>query len=136
MNRCTILAFSFLLLCAAGDSAADQPLASALGLSTEQARKVNVVEARYRKQFASQRQGFNRDSRALRRARLANDGAETVRLEQVTEQQRQGLIDLRQQWDDEIRRQLSGQQLSAFDAHIERRRRMAGSSRDERLFER
>lgn len=135
MNRCMILAFSFLLLFAAGDSAADQPLASALGLSTEQARKVNDVEARYRKQFAAQRQEFNRESRALRRARLAYDSAEMARLEQVTETMRQGLVGLRQRWDDDIRAELTGDQLSAFEAHIELRRQMAGSSRDARLFE-
>lgn len=135
MNRCMMLALALLLVLAPGQGSADTPLTTALALSMDQSRAVNEIEAGYRKQFASQRQEFNRESRALRRARLAFDSAETARLEGVTEGLRQGLIRLRQAWDDEIRTQLTAPQKLAFEAHVEQRRQMAGSSRDERLFE-
>jgi hypothetical protein len=113
---------------------ADAPLASALGLDVAQARQVDVLEARHRKDFASLRQEFNRESRALRRARIAHDAAETARLEAVTGTMRQALTRMRAEHDAAIRAILRPDQSLRFDAHIAEREQMRGSSRDEWIF--
>jgi hypothetical protein len=113
---------------------ADAPLGPALGLDVAQARQVDALQARHRKEFASGRQDFNRESRALRRARLANDAGEIARLEALTEAMRTELTALRAAHDDEIRALLRADQSVRFDAYIAERRQMRGSSRDEWIF--
>jgi hypothetical protein len=113
---------------------ADAPLRSALALDVAQARQVDALEARHRKEFASGRQDFNRESRALRRARIANDAAEIARLEAVTESMRANLTAMRAAHDAEIRALLRPDQSARFDAYIAERQQMRGSSRDEWIF--
>lgn len=113
---------------------ADAPLASTLGLDMDQARQVDQIQARQRKEFASRRQDYNRESRALRRARIANDAAETARLTALTDAMRADLTRLRAQHDDEIRALLRPEQARRFDAWIAERQQMRGSSRDEWIF--
>ena len=113
---------------------ADEPLKTALALDVDQARQVAEMQARHRKQFAVGRQAFNTESRALRRARLANDAAEIARLESLTESMRAELTAMRADHDAEIRGVLRPDQSGLFDAHIARRQQMRGSSRDEWIF--
>lgn len=124
-----------LVLFAAAPAMADAPLQSRLGLSLDQAREVDAIQADTRRRFAAARQDFNRESRALRRARLAKDAAGIARLEQVTESLRAELRRIRDQGDARIRALLDPAQQQAFEAWIEERRRMQGSARDERLFD-
>jgi Spy/CpxP family protein refolding chaperone len=109
---------------------ADARLDTRLALSVDQARQVNEVEARYRRVWASARQEFNRESRALRRARLANDGAEIARLEGVTGAMESDLIRTRAEWDDAIRALLTPSQMLEFEQHVRERKEMVGRRTD------
>jgi Spy/CpxP family protein refolding chaperone len=129
-----VFAFLLVLCLPAMQAHADAPLASTLGLDMAQARQVDQIQARQRKEFASLRQDYNRESRALRRAKLANDVAETARLTRLTDTMRADLTRLRAQYDDEIRAVLRPDQSRRFDAWIAERQQMRGSSRDEWIF--
>lgn len=129
---------SFVLLLAlawAGAALADAALDRRLQLDPAQARQLATIEAEYRRDFASVRQDHNRESRALRRARLANDSAEVDRLTAVTEALRQQLRALRVAQDERIVALLRPEQRPLFDDYVAERRQMVGSSRDERLIE-
>ncbi|MBK8068403.1 MAG: hypothetical protein IPK27_12480 [Rhodanobacteraceae bacterium] len=54
------------------------------------------IEASYRNDFAALRQGYNRESRALRRVRLAGDSSEIQRLTAVTADMREQLKAMRE----------------------------------------
>lgn len=128
----------FLLAIALGWSTAvlaDAAMSTRLGLDTDQSRQLADIEASYRREFAALRQDYNRESRALRRAGLANDSAGIARLTAVTEDLRRQLVALRAAQDARIVALLRPEQEPQFIAYVEERRRMAGSSRDERLFE-
>jgi hypothetical protein len=135
MHSLSLCLSALLLLLLTAPAAADEPLQSVLHLSMEQAREVSDIQARSRRAFASTRQAFNRESRAMRRARLANDAQELVRLETVTEGLREELRRIQQSEDDQVRALLNERQQLAFDAFLVERRQMHGSSRDERLFD-
>lgn len=135
MNRYSLAAAVFLALAIPAACEADPPLHTSLQLSSAQARQTDAIEARYRKSMASVRQEFNRESRALRRARLAHDDAEASRLEGVVETLRQKMIALRNTTDEEIRAVLQPEQMDLFEAYLHQRRTLQGSSRDERVFE-
>jgi hypothetical protein len=134
MRILLLLTFALAFAVPAMPAHADAPLATALGLDMAQARQVDEMQARHRKAFAAKRQDFNRESRALRRAKLANDAGEVARLEQLTEAMRAELTGMREDHDAEIRRVLRPDQSSRFDAYIAERRQMRGSSRDEWIF--
>ena len=134
MRTCLQLLLAIALLWSTA-APADASLSARLGLDIDQSRQLAAIEADYRREFASLRQVYNRESRALRRARLANDSAEMARLTTVTEGLRQQLIDLREAQDARIAALLRPEQQARFVAYVEERRQMAGSSRDERLFE-
>lgn len=114
---------------------ADAALASRLALDTSQAKQLDSIEAEYRREFASLRQEYNRQARALRRAKLSNDAGETARLEAVTADLRAQLGVMRKAQDARITALLRPDQQPLFAAYVEERRQMHGSSRDERLFE-
>lgn len=114
---------------------ADADLVSRLALDTTQARQLNTIEAEYRREFASLRQEHNRQARALRRAKLANDAGEIARLEAVTTELRSQLKAMRVAQDARITALLRPEQQPLFVAYVEERRQMKGSSRDERLFD-
>jgi Spy/CpxP family protein refolding chaperone len=135
MTRLSLILASWLLCAASAPVRADATLQSSLQLSPAQARQTDAIEARYRRAMASVRQDYNRESRALRRARLAHDEAEAARLEGLTDALRQRMVALRSATDDEIRGVLEPAQQGLFDAHLAQRRAMHGSARDERLLE-
>src|SRR5688500_19683817 len=83
---------------------ADAPLKSALSLDTEQARKVDTIEAKYRPVFASKRQEHNSEDRKLRRARIANDSQQIAAQEKIVARLSGELQEIRMKEDDEIRR--------------------------------
>ena len=89
MHRVSSFALAFALT--TSSALADAPLVSALGLDATQARQVDTLQASHRKAFAAKRQAFNRESRALRRARIAHDATETARLESSIEAMRADL---------------------------------------------
>jgi Skp family chaperone for outer membrane proteins len=126
---------TLLALLLGSTAAADSRLDHRLGLAPQQARAVAEIEAHHRRAFAAVRQDYNREMRALRRARLAHDSAETARLEAVTVTLREELRRLYRAEDDAIRAQLDAAQLAAFEDYVRERAQMRGSSRDERIFE-
>jgi hypothetical protein len=133
--RTALLPLLALVLASLGAAAwADAPLDARLGLSHDQARQVNAIQAEHRRAFASKRQAFNRESRALRRAHLDHDSGEIARLEALTDAMRTELTAMRAAEDEAIRRLLTPQQSIAFEDYIAERRQMRGSSRDEREF--
>jgi seryl-tRNA synthetase len=137
MHR-SIIALLFaipLVLLAAGPAAADAALSTRLDLDVGQSRELATIESSYRREFAAVRQEHNRQARALRRAKLANDAAETARLEAEVEGLRSQLAALREAQDERIVALLRDDQKPRFDAYVAERRQMAGSSRDERLFD-
>ncbi len=131
----TTLVLLFSLFFYAGYSHADAPLKTKLDLDVEQARQVAEVEKSYRRDFRAKRGDFNRESRKLRRARSANDSKAIAEQEAATAQLREEMIDIRRTTDEAIRRLLNADQNQKFDAYIEQRQAMVGSSRDSRVSE-
>ena len=120
----------FTLLLAGGLAHADAPLKSKLDLSTEQAGAVADIQADYRRTFAKKRQAFNRESRALRRARTANDPAAIAKQESVVAALKAEMTAIRIAENNSIRAQLTPDQQLKFDEVIAERAAMVGSSRD------
>jgi Spy/CpxP family protein refolding chaperone len=118
----------------AGVAWADASLKSALGLSIEQARQVDAIQAAHRPKFAAKRQEQNKELRALRRARIANDSHEIARLEKVTAELHEELKQIQLHEDGEIRKLLTPEQSRKFDGYRKLRQEMVGSSRDAKDF--
>lgn len=114
---------------------ADSPLKSQLDLDVEQARQVQEIQGEYRRIFSAKRQEFNRESRALRRARSANDSELITELEQTTADLQEDLKQIRLDENGQIREILTPEQNEKFDMVIQQRRAMVGSSRDVDIFE-
>jgi Spy/CpxP family protein refolding chaperone len=115
-----------------GHAVADAPLKTALGLDIEQARQVDEIQSDYRRQYAAKRGDHNREDRVLRRARIANDSEKIATQEKVVEELKQDLREIKAREDEAIRKLLTPEQEEKFDAYIEKRNNMAGSSRDVR----
>ncbi|MCW5964595.1 MAG: hypothetical protein KIT83_11200 [Bryobacterales bacterium] len=109
---------------------ADAPLKSALGLTIEQARQVDEIQAKHRLQFASKRTERNTELRKLRRARLANDSKTIAEQEAITDKLLDQLRAIRASEDDAIRKLLNPEQEKKFEDYIKQRKEMVGSSRD------
>ena len=134
--RCQTFAVLFLVLVFGGSAAlADAPLKTRLELDMDQARVVDEIQARYRKEFRAKRQVYNREQRALRRAKNANDSQEVARLEAVVAGLKAELRDIILGTDDEIRAVLNPEQLEKFEEYIVERNAMPGSSRDVRVLD-
>ena len=123
-----------LFLCAATVLLADAPLKDALGLSMDQAREVTALQAKYRPSYVAKRGEYLNQMRKLRRARIANDSAAVAREEPVARRLHDEMLGIQAKEDAEIRRLLTPEQNKKFDAHLELRRNMAGSSRDDKEF--
>jgi Spy/CpxP family protein refolding chaperone len=113
---------------------ADAPLKSALGLTTDQAREVDQIQASYRPRFASKRQERNTELRKLRRARIANDSQQIAQLEKTTAALHEELRQIRLSEDTDIRKVLTAEQKNKFEDYIKLRKEMVGSSRDDKDF--
>lgn len=113
-----------------GYGLADAPLKTALGLDVEQARQVDEIQGEYRRLYAAKRGEHNREARALRRARIANDSEQIATQEQVVAKLDAELREIKANEDAAIRELLTPEQDEKFDAYIEKRNAMVGSSRD------
>ena len=113
---------------------ADEALQSALGLTIDQARQVNEIQANYRPKFASKRQQRNTELRKLRRARIANDRQQIADLEKITASLHEELRQIRLSEDGDIRKLLTTDQKKKFEDYIKLRKEMVGSSRDDKDF--
>ena len=115
-----------------GYGVADAPLKTALGLDIEQARQADEIQSDHRRQYAATRGDHNREARALRRARSANDSEQIAIQEEKVEQLKAELREIKASEDAAIRKLLTPEQSEKFDAYIEKRNAMVGSSRDVR----
>ncbi|MEM8817087.1 MAG: hypothetical protein AAFX56_09365 [Pseudomonadota bacterium] len=132
-NTLSILLTSTLLLMGSAASA-DAPLKSSLGLDTDQAREVQLIQKSYRRSFSAKRQEMNRESRKLRRARADNDSAVIAQQEAIVAELQAELRAIRNSENEDIRKLLTPEQNLKFDEVIEQRRAMVGSSRDAGIF--
>lgn len=131
--RKSFLPFALLgLTVFSGHSVADAPLKTALGLDVEQARQVDEIQSTYRREYAAKRGDHNREARALRRARIANDSELIAKQEKIVADLKEELREIKASEDAEIREVLTPEQNEKFDAYIEKRDNMVGSSRDVR----
>ena len=113
---------------------ADARLEKTLGLDTNQARQVQQIQKKYRREFSSKRQELNRELRKLRRARIANDSGTMAQQERITARLEEELRQIRLNENDQIRRVLTSAQRAQFEDVIQQRRSSVGSSRDTRIF--
>lgn len=134
MKRLSTVLIVFALALGVPVVQADAPIATAVGLSMDQARQASEIQARYRKEFAKQRGEYTKVARHARAARVAHDAEKMARLEAEAEVLRQGLVDIRQREHAELRALLTPAQVPAFEAWLAENRQMHGSSRDERLL--
>lgn len=131
--RYILLTFSCLFLLAGG-AQADARLDKQLDLDAAQAQKVKSVQKDYRAKFSSKRGEFNRESRALRRARKSADSAAVSRQEQKVAQLEQELAQIRGQEVEAIRALLNPTQAQKYQQILEQTQAARGSSRDARHF--
>ena len=124
------LVLSFVLAIAAFSAHADAPLNTSLSLDSDQAREISAIEAEVRKKFASIRQEHNRVMRAARRAGLAHDETEKVRLESEADVLLGQMQALRDDEESRIRKHLRADQSARYDEWLAEREAMHGSSRD------
>jgi Spy/CpxP family protein refolding chaperone len=134
MRICVFLISFSLLAVFLQLAAADESLHSSLALSMEQARSVEAIQAEYRRTFSAKREVFNRESRKLRRARLAKDSAAIAQQEPVVAGLQNELRRIRESENDAIRKVLTPEQQKKFEAVLVQRRAQHGPSRDERLL--
>jgi Spy/CpxP family protein refolding chaperone len=112
-----------------GDGLADAPLKTTLGLDIEQARQVDEIQSAHRRQYAAKRGEHNREARALRRARTANDSEQIAIQEEKVAQLKVELREIKASEDAAIQKLLTPEQSEKFAAYIEKRNAMVGSSR-------
>jgi Spy/CpxP family protein refolding chaperone len=117
---------------AGGVAQAEEPFKVSVSLSMDQAKQIDDIQKKYRKPFAAKRQELNKELRALRRAKLANDSAALARQEKVTAKLRDELRAIRAKENDELRAALTPEQRAAFEQVIERQQETYGGSDNER----
>ncbi len=122
-----------LLAFSASVAQADAPLAKRLDLDTAQAGTVAEIQTKHRAEMRKERGALNRESRALRRARAANDSELIAKQEALVAELQAKVAQRILAEDAEIRAVLNAEQQKKFDAWIEERNKMAGSSRDVRV---
>ena len=130
-----IIASAILAIFVLGSSAsADAPLKESLDLSMDQAKQVDEIQAKYRKEFRSKRGELKREERAMRRAKIDNDRPTLEKQEQVVAELRVELKAIRDAENDEVREVLTDEQSKKFDEVLAQRKAAKGSSRDEGEF--
>jgi Spy/CpxP family protein refolding chaperone len=113
---------------------ADAPLKRVLGLDTDQAKKVQEIESKYRRPFAAKRQERNAELRKLRRANLDNDSKAIAQHEATSDKLHEELRQIFLAKNDEIRSVLNASQRAKFEAHLQQNKETIGSSRDAKDF--
>lgn len=132
----TTLAALFAGLCLAGGVAfADAPLKTALGLSIEQAAKVDAIQKDARDAVRPVRGELLREERVLRRAKVANDAEGIARQESVLAPLREQLAAIFEEESGKIRALLTPEQITKYEAWLKVRDEMVGSSRDVKEFQ-
>ena len=134
MSFRNLLAITLGLFVLAPAAYADAPLKSKLGLDMDQAKVVAEIQSEYRKSKRSVRQELNREARKLRRARSANDSAAVATQEQIVARLEGEMRTQILSEDDAIREVLTPAQLAKFEAYVQQRNDMVGSSRDVRVL--
>lgn len=109
---------------------ADAPLKSTLGLDIDQAAKVDVIQKEARDAVRPVRETLNREERALRRAKIANDAAAIARQETLIAPLREQLAAIFAKESEEIRALLTPEQQTRYEEYLKVREEMVGSSRD------
>lgn len=130
MRISQLLLFCIGLTVFSGFAMADAPLKTVLGLNVDQAKEVAEIQGEYRRVYAAKRGEHNREARALRRAKTANDAEAIVVQERVVAKLREELVQIKASEDEAIRKVLNAEQNKKFDEYIAKRDGMAGSSRD------
>jgi hypothetical protein len=113
-----------------GTAFADAPLKTTLGLEIGQAAKVDLIQKRTRDAVRPVREELNREERALRRAKIANDAVGIARQEKIIAPLRETLAGIFAKESEEIRALLTREQATRYDEYLKIRDEMAGSSRD------
>lgn len=123
-----------ILLLVSGNAFADAPLKSALGLSIEQAAKVDAIQKEARDAVRPVRGDLLREERVLRRAKIANDAEGIARQEVVIAPLREKLAGIFAKESEQIRALLTPEQADRYESWLKVRDGMAGSSRDVKEF--
>ncbi|MEE9395782.1 MAG: Spy/CpxP family protein refolding chaperone [Methylococcales bacterium] len=109
---------------------ADAPLHKSLGLDIEQANQVKNIQAKYRSQIRPVRSELHREQRKLRRAKKDFDSAMIAQQEKVILTLQAKFKQIHENENTEIRALLMPEQSIKFDAVLEQRKEVVGSSRD------
>jgi len=129
--KCFLIVFGVLSLFSSYGYA-DARLEKKLDLNTHQAKQVQEIQKKYRRQFSAKRQEFNTESRKLRRARNAHDSSQIAQQEKITAQLQEELKSIRLNEHEEIRGVLTPEQREKFEKVIQQQKDSVGSSRDAR----
>lgn len=132
LSRAALMAAALVVL--SPPASADAPLASALGLTMDQAKAATEIHTRRFPAYQKKRGEYTQQMRKLRRARIANDSAGVEREDAIARRLHGEMMALMHEEDEEIRRLLTPEQSKKFDAHLKLRREMAGSSRDDKEY--
>lgn len=120
---------TLLLLVMSAPVTAGGPLRSALDLNLSQVGKVQDVQAEARRAYALKRHRYDRDMRSLGHAQQIGHLEQIEALERSTSTLREALRALRQAEDDAIRDLLLPEQIPAYEAWLNERDVLFGSSR-------
>lgn len=123
-----------LFICMVAGLRADAPLKGALGLSMDQAKQVQEIQAKYQRPYQLKRDERNRQMRKVRQARAANDRPALEAAEPIARRLHDEMLAIQHQEDADIRRLLTPEQSKKFDAWLHQRRTMVGAGRDDREF--
>lgn len=113
---------------------ADASLKSALGLSMDQAREVELIQKNHQKPYIAKRHELTNNERWLRAAKVANDSKKVAEQEVIVKRLAEEFKQIQMHEDAEIRKVLNAEQNRKFDDYIKLRQEMKGASRDARYF--
>lgn len=113
---------------------ADATLKAALGLSMDQAKQVQEIQAKFQRPYQAKRGEYTKQMRKVRQARVANDRPALEAALPIARRLHGEMLGIQAQEDDEIRRLLTPEQSRKFDDYLRLRRDMVGASRDDKEF--
>ncbi|MBL8229065.1 MAG: hypothetical protein JNL98_11330 [Bryobacterales bacterium] len=113
---------------------ADAPLKSALGLSMDQAKQVQEIQAKFHQPYVVKRGEYTKQMRKVRQARVANDRPAMEAALPIARRLHGEMLGIQAQEDGEIRRLLTPEQSKKFDDYLKLRRDMVGANRDDKEF--
>lgn len=113
---------------------ADASLKTALGLSMDQAREVELIQKKHQKPYIAKRHELTNNERWLRAAKVKNDSKKVAEQEVIVKRLAAEFKAIQMSEDAEIRKVLNAEQNRKFDEYIKLRQEMKGPSRDARYF--